>query len=165
MSARTHVLLDLDGTLSDSEPGIVRSLQWACELEGFPVPDEATVRALLVSCGRAPQAGGGRGKGLIRDGADRARVVAEVKGQTIAIEAQGLDRIALRLRAASDSARVSSSASSSERPSATSISTSSTRRFAGAGASEARRRAASFAVVKAGTDSPSPASSAAVKTW
>ena len=32
------------------------------------------------------------------DGADRARVVAEVKGQTIAIEAQGLDRIALRLR-------------------------------------------------------------------
>ena len=28
----------------------------------------------------------------------RARVVAEVKGQTIAIEAQGLDRIALRLR-------------------------------------------------------------------
>ncbi len=47
MSARTHVLLDLDGTLSDSEPGIVRSLQWACELEGFPVPDDATVRSVI----------------------------------------------------------------------------------------------------------------------
>lgn len=32
------------------------------------------------------------------DGADRARIAAEVKGQTIAVEAKGLDRIALRLR-------------------------------------------------------------------
>ncbi|MEL6906453.1 MAG: transglutaminase domain-containing protein, partial [Planctomycetota bacterium] len=32
------------------------------------------------------------------DGADRARVVAEVVGQTIAVGAEGLDRIALRLR-------------------------------------------------------------------
>lgn len=44
---RTHVLLDLDGTLSDSEPGILRSLQWACEQEGFPVPDEAQVRSVI----------------------------------------------------------------------------------------------------------------------
>jgi phosphoglycolate phosphatase len=43
----THVLLDLDGTLSDSEPGIMRSLQWACEVEGFPVPDEAQVRSVI----------------------------------------------------------------------------------------------------------------------
>ena len=40
MSKRTHVLLDLDGTLSDSEPGIRRSLQWACEREGFNIPTD-----------------------------------------------------------------------------------------------------------------------------
>ncbi len=44
---RTHVLLDLDGTLSDSEPGILRSLQWACEQEGFPVPSETQVRSVI----------------------------------------------------------------------------------------------------------------------
>ncbi len=41
------MLLDLDGTLSDSEPGIMRSLQWACELEGFPIPTEAEVRSVI----------------------------------------------------------------------------------------------------------------------
>lgn len=46
-SARTHVLLDLDGTLSDSEPGILRSLQWACEQEGFPIPTEEQVRSVI----------------------------------------------------------------------------------------------------------------------
>jgi phosphoglycolate phosphatase len=45
--ARTHVLLDLDGTLSDSEPGIMRSLQWACQIEGFPIPDEVQVRSVI----------------------------------------------------------------------------------------------------------------------
>jgi len=44
---RTHVLLDLDGTLSHSEPGILRSLQWACEQEGFPVPTEEQVRSVI----------------------------------------------------------------------------------------------------------------------
>jgi phosphoglycolate phosphatase len=44
---RTHVLLDLDGTLSDSEPGILRSLQWACEQEGFPIPTDAQVRSVI----------------------------------------------------------------------------------------------------------------------
>jgi phosphoglycolate phosphatase len=44
---RTHVLLDLDGTLSDSEPGILRSLQWACEQEGFPIPSETEVRSVI----------------------------------------------------------------------------------------------------------------------
>lgn len=46
-SSRTHVLLDLDGTLSDSEPGILRSLQWACEQEGFPIPTEEQVRSVI----------------------------------------------------------------------------------------------------------------------
>lgn len=46
-SARTHVLLDLDGTLSDSEPGIVRSMQWAFELEGFEVPSVEQVRSVI----------------------------------------------------------------------------------------------------------------------
>lgn len=44
---RTHVLLDLDGTISDSEPGILRSLQWACEQEGFPIPTEEEVRSVI----------------------------------------------------------------------------------------------------------------------
>ena len=44
---RTHVLLDLDGTLSHSEPGILRSLQWAFAQEGFPVPTEAEVRSVI----------------------------------------------------------------------------------------------------------------------
>ncbi|MEZ5219125.1 MAG: HAD hydrolase-like protein [Ilumatobacteraceae bacterium] len=46
-SSVTHVLLDLDGTLSDSEPGILRSLQWACEVEGFPVPTDQQVRSVI----------------------------------------------------------------------------------------------------------------------
>lgn len=46
-SERTHVLLDLDGTLSDSEPGILRSLQWAFEQEGFPIPTEEQVRSII----------------------------------------------------------------------------------------------------------------------
>jgi phosphoglycolate phosphatase len=45
--ARTHVLLDLDGTLSDSEPGILNSLQWACMVEGFPIPTEDEVRSVI----------------------------------------------------------------------------------------------------------------------
>lgn len=47
MTLRTHVLLDLDGTLSDSEPGILRSLQWACEREGFPIPTDEEVRSII----------------------------------------------------------------------------------------------------------------------
>lgn len=47
MTDRTHVLLDLDGTLADSEPGIMRSLQWACEMEGFPIPTEDQVRSVI----------------------------------------------------------------------------------------------------------------------
>ena len=46
-SERTHVLLDLDGTLSDSEPGILRSLQWAFEKEGFPIPTKEQVRSVI----------------------------------------------------------------------------------------------------------------------
>jgi phosphoglycolate phosphatase len=44
---RIHVLLDLDGTLSDSEPGILNSLQWACMVEGFPIPTEDEVRSVI----------------------------------------------------------------------------------------------------------------------
>lgn len=47
MTLRTHVLLDLDGTLSHSEPGILRSLQWACEREGFPIPTDEEVRSII----------------------------------------------------------------------------------------------------------------------
>lgn len=44
---RTHVLFDLDGTLSDSEPGIMNSLVWACEQEGFPRPSDTEVRSAI----------------------------------------------------------------------------------------------------------------------
>lgn len=47
VSAATHVLLDLDGTLSDSEPGIRSTLQWACRREGLPVPTDADVRSVI----------------------------------------------------------------------------------------------------------------------
>lgn len=44
---RTHVLLDLDGTLSDSSPGITRSLQHAFVACGLAPPDDAAVRAVI----------------------------------------------------------------------------------------------------------------------
>jgi phosphoglycolate phosphatase len=44
---RTHLLIDLDGTLSDSSPGIGRSLQHAFERCGYPPPTDAEVRAAI----------------------------------------------------------------------------------------------------------------------
>lgn len=41
------MLLDLDGTLSDSEPGIRNSLVWALEREGFPLPTDEQVRSVI----------------------------------------------------------------------------------------------------------------------
>ncbi|WP_420450978.1 HAD hydrolase-like protein [Ilumatobacter sp.] len=43
----THVLLDLDGTISDSEPGIGRSLAHAFTECGYDPPDDETVRAMI----------------------------------------------------------------------------------------------------------------------
>jgi len=45
--ARTHVLLDLDGTLADSEPGIIGSLKWAFAQEGFPPPTDDEARSVI----------------------------------------------------------------------------------------------------------------------
>jgi phosphoglycolate phosphatase len=47
MSRYRTVLLDLDGTLSDSAPGILQSLQQAFAEIGVPWVDQATARALL----------------------------------------------------------------------------------------------------------------------
>jgi phosphoglycolate phosphatase len=44
---RTHLLLDLDGTLSDSSPGIGRSLQHAFERCGYAPPSDDAVRAAI----------------------------------------------------------------------------------------------------------------------
>jgi phosphoglycolate phosphatase len=44
---RTHLLIDLDGTLSDSSPGIARSLQHAFARCGFPPPSDEQVRGLI----------------------------------------------------------------------------------------------------------------------
>ncbi len=41
---RTHVLIDLDGTLSDSHAGIARSLQYAFAECGFEPPTDHAVR-------------------------------------------------------------------------------------------------------------------------
>lgn len=43
----THVLLDLDGTISDSSPGIGRSLTHAFTECGYPAPDETTIRDMI----------------------------------------------------------------------------------------------------------------------
>lgn len=47
MSAATHVLLDLDGTISDSSPGIARSLQHAFGVCGYEPPSDDQVRAVI----------------------------------------------------------------------------------------------------------------------
>jgi phosphoglycolate phosphatase len=47
MSEPTHVLLDLDGTLSDSSPGIARSLQYAFGACGYEPPTDEQVRAVI----------------------------------------------------------------------------------------------------------------------
>ncbi|MEP4592152.1 MAG: HAD hydrolase-like protein, partial [Ilumatobacter sp.] len=43
----THVLLDLDGTISDSEAGIGRSLVHAFTECGYDVPDRETIRSMI----------------------------------------------------------------------------------------------------------------------
>ncbi|MFV0308545.1 MAG: HAD-IA family hydrolase [Desertimonas sp.] len=45
--ARTHVLLDLDGTLSASAPGITRTLREALITEGFDAPNEEELLAFV----------------------------------------------------------------------------------------------------------------------
>ncbi len=45
--AAMHVLLDLDGTISDSSPGIGRSLQHAFSVCGYEPPTDAQVRAII----------------------------------------------------------------------------------------------------------------------
>jgi phosphoglycolate phosphatase len=47
MSVPTHVLLDLDGTISDSSPGITRSLQHAFTACGFDPPSDDDVRKVI----------------------------------------------------------------------------------------------------------------------
>jgi phosphoglycolate phosphatase len=44
---RTHVLIDLDGTISDSSPGIGRSLRHAFSTCGYEPPTDEQVRAVI----------------------------------------------------------------------------------------------------------------------
>ncbi len=46
-SPTTHVLLDLDGTISDSEPGIGKSLVHAFTECGYDAPDRSTIRSMI----------------------------------------------------------------------------------------------------------------------
>ena len=41
------ILFDLDGTLTDSAPGILNSVRYGCRRIGIPVPNEATLRRFL----------------------------------------------------------------------------------------------------------------------
>lgn len=41
------ILLDLDGTLTDSAPGILNSVRYACRKLALPLPDEATLHRFL----------------------------------------------------------------------------------------------------------------------
>jgi phosphoglycolate phosphatase len=43
----THLLLDFDGTLADSSPGIYRSFSLSCEALGLPPPAEPAFRRLI----------------------------------------------------------------------------------------------------------------------
>jgi phosphoglycolate phosphatase len=43
----THVLVDLDGTITDSFPGITTTLRWAMELEGLEAPDDDAMRQVI----------------------------------------------------------------------------------------------------------------------
>jgi phosphoglycolate phosphatase len=43
----THVLIDLDGTISDSSPGIARSLRHAFGVCGYPPPTDEQVRHMI----------------------------------------------------------------------------------------------------------------------
>lgn len=45
--APTHVLLDLDGTISDSSPGISNSLRHAFRTCGLPEPNDEEVRTII----------------------------------------------------------------------------------------------------------------------
>lgn len=45
--ARTHILIDLDGTISDSSLGISRSLQYAFAECGYEPPTDEAVRAII----------------------------------------------------------------------------------------------------------------------
>ena len=47
MTTRRAVLLDLDGTLTDSAPGIVNCLRYALDAMGVDHPDDATIRTFL----------------------------------------------------------------------------------------------------------------------
>lgn len=41
------ILFDLDGTLTDSAPGILNSVRYACRKLGLPLPGEAQLRGFL----------------------------------------------------------------------------------------------------------------------
>jgi len=47
LTVRRHVLVDLDGTISDSEPGISSSLRRALVLEGLQVPPDDVLRQAI----------------------------------------------------------------------------------------------------------------------
>ncbi|MCF0142115.1 MAG: HAD hydrolase-like protein, partial [Parasporobacterium sp.] len=42
-----NIFFDLDGTLTDSAPGIMNSIRYALEKMDYPIPDEATLRLFV----------------------------------------------------------------------------------------------------------------------
>lgn len=47
LNHKDTVLFDLDGTLTDSAPGILNSLRYALEKQGEPIPEETTLRRFI----------------------------------------------------------------------------------------------------------------------
>ena len=59
MQDYTIILFDLDGTLTDSAPGILNSVRYACRKLGLPIPGEETLRRFLGPPLIAPSAPSG----------------------------------------------------------------------------------------------------------
>ncbi|MFS0703189.1 HAD hydrolase-like protein [Cellulomonas sp. 179-A 9B4 NHS] len=80
-AAAPVVLLDLDGTLTDSYPGIASSVRAAYAALGLPVPDDATLRRFV---------GPPLGDSFAAHGVPAARVAAAVEAYRVAFRAGGM---------------------------------------------------------------------------
>lgn len=77
----THALLDLDGTLTDSAPGIIASLRTGFADAGFEVPSEKALRAFV---------GPPLGVSLARIGLSTADAAATIAAYRREFEARGM---------------------------------------------------------------------------
>lgn len=100
MTARPLVLLDLDGTLTDSAPGIVASARVAYAALGLPAPDETTLRSFVGP----PLVGSFRAHGVaderVTEAVDAYRAEFAARGMWDNSVYDGIPEALARLRAA-----------------------------------------------------------------